>query len=135
MTNEEAVNLSQLLTKIEAAHYNNEKINLPSKVIYAITRSILGIKHVVFEYDEENKTGLKLFKKEVNFDEEKAAKDKVYLAKMNESFSVFMSKSEERKQWLGLESDIKIHKFSPEEIDNVILPSQDIIELEKYLVQ
>jgi hypothetical protein len=134
MTNEKALILNNVCTTLESEYFKpDSKFVIPKTLIYAVTKNISKTKGIVSEKKELDETILKVFKKDIDFDEKKIGEDKSYEEKVNAVYREYL-KSDTVKEQLELffntEAKVDVHKVKVEVLDEAILPSayKDILE-------
>lgn len=134
MTNEKALILNNVCTTLESEYFKSDsKFVIPKTLIYAVTKNISKTKGIVSEKKELDETILKVFKKDIDFDEKKIGEDKSYEEKVNADYREYL-KSDTVKEQLELffntEAKVDVHKVKVEVLDEAILPSayKDILE-------
>lgn len=137
MTNEKALTLNNVLTRIEAEYFNsNSKFDIPRKLLYVAVRNISKLKRVVKEKEELEALLLKDFKKEYSFDDEKAT-DEEYTKEADKHYRAYRETDEIREQLEFYTNDFEgeLMKISSEVLEEAILPSQFLDILEEIIVE
>jgi len=139
MTNEKALILNNVCTTLESEYFKlDSKFEIPKVLFYAVSKNISKTKGIVSEKKELDETILKVFKKDIDFDEKKIAEDKTYEEKVNADYREYL-KSDTVKEQLELffntEAKVDIHKVKTEVIDEAILPSAFKEILEELIVE
>lgn len=139
MTNEKALILNNVCTTLESEYFKlDSKFEIPKTLFYAISKNISKTKGIVSEKKELDETILKVFKKDIDFDEKRVGEDKVYEEKVNADYREYL-KSEVVKEQHDLffsdEAKVDIHKVKREVIDEAILPSAYKDVLEELIVE
>lgn len=139
MTNEQALILNNVCSTLESEYFKSDsKFEIPKALFYAVSKNISKTKGIVSEKKELDETILKVFKKDIDFDEKKISEDKVYEEKVNADYREYL-KSDTVKEQLELffntEAKVDIHKVKAEVIDEAILPSAFKEVLEELIVE
>jgi len=139
MTNEKALILNNVCTTLESEYFKSDsKFEIPKTLIYAATKNISKTKGIVSEKKELDETILKVFKKDIDFDEKKIGEDKSYEEKVNADYREYL-KSDTVKEQLELffntEAKVDVHKVKVEVLDEAILPSAYKEILEELIVE
>lgn len=134
MTNEKALILNNVCITIESEYFKSDsKFKISETLLYAVSKNITKTKGVVSEKKELDKTILKVFKKDIGFDEEKAKTDKEYESKVNEDYRAYLQSEVVKEQldsFFNVESRVEVYKVKPEILDEAIIPSsfREILE-------
>lgn len=139
MTNEKALILNNVCTTIESEYFKSDsKFKISDTLVYAVSKNITKTKGVVSEKKELDETIVKVFKKEIGFDEEKAKIDKEYENKVNEDYRSYLQSEVVKEQldsFFNKESKVEVYKFKPEILDEAIIPSSFREILEETIVE
>ena len=139
MTNEKALILNNVCTTIESEYFKSDsKFKISDTLVYAVSKNITKTKGVVTEKKELDETIVKVFKKEIGFDEEKAKIDKEYENKVNEDYRAYLQSEVVKGQldsFFNEESKVEVYKVKPEVLDEAIIPSSFREILEELIVE
>ena len=139
MTNEKELILNNVCTAIESEYFKSDsKFKISDTLVYAVSKNITKTKGVVSEKKELDETIIKVFKKEIGFDEEKAKIDKEYENKVNEDYRAYLQSEVVKGQldsFFNEESKVEVYKVKPEIIDEAIIPSLFREILEELIVE
>ena len=139
MTNEKALILNNVCTTIESEYFKSDsKFKISDTLVYAVSKNITKTKGVVSEKKELDETIVKVFKKDIGFDEEKAKTDKEYESKVNEDYRAYLQSEVVKGQldsFFNEESKVEVYKVKPEIIDEAIIPSLFREILEELIVE
>mgnify|MGYP006392583503 FL=1 len=139
MTNEKALILNNACTTIESEYFKSDsKFKISDTLVYAVSKNITKTKGVVTEKKELDETIVKVFKKEIGFDEEKAKIDKGYENKVNEDYRAYLQSEVVKEQldsFFNKDSKVEVYKVKPEVLDEAIIPSSFREILEELIVE
>lgn len=139
MTNEKALILNNVCTTIESEYFKSDsKFKISDTLVYAVSKNITKIKDIVAEKKELDETIVKVFKKDIGFDEEKAKIDKEYENKVNEDYRAYLQSEVVKGQldsFFNEESKVEVYKVKPEILDEAIIPSSFREILEETIVE
>jgi len=139
MTNEKALILNNVCNTLETEYFKSDsKFEIPKPLIYAATKNTSKTKGVVSEKKELDETILKVFKKDIDFDEKKIGEDKAYEEKVNADYREYLKSDTVKEQielFFNTEAKIDIHKVKAEVLDEAILPSAYKEILEELIVE
>ena len=139
MTNEKALILNNVCTTIESEYFKSDsKFKISDTLVYAVSKNITKTKGVVSEKKELDETIVKVFKKEIGFDEEKAKIDKEYENKVNEGYRAYLQSEVVKEQldsFFNKDSKVEVYKVKPEVLDEAIIPSSFREILEELIVE
>ena len=139
MTNEKALILNNVCTTIESEYFKSDsKFKISDTLVYAVSKNITKTKGVVSEKKELDETIVKVFKKDIGFDEEKAKTDKEYESKVNEGYRAYLQSEVVKEQldsFFNKDSKVEVYKVKPEVLDEAIIPSSFREILEELIVE
>ena len=139
MTNEKALILNNVCITIESEYFKSDsKFKISDTLVYAVSKNITKTKGVVSEKKELDETIVKVFKKDIGFDEEKAKTDKEYESKVNEDYRAYLQSEVVKEQldsFFNVESKVEVYKVKPEVLDEAIIPSSFREILEELIVE
>lgn len=139
MTNEKALILNNVCITIESEYFKSDsKFKISETLLYAVSKNITKTKGVVSEKKELDETIIKVFKKDIGFDEEKAKTDKEYESKVNEDYRAYLQSEVVKEQldsFFNRESKVEVYKVKPEVLDEAIVPSSFREILEELIVE
>lgn len=139
MTNEKALILNNVCTTIESEYFKSDsKFKISDTLVYAVSKNITKTKGVVAEKKELDETIVKVFKKEIGFDEEKAKTNKEYENKVNEDYRAYLQSEVVKEQldsFFNGENKVDVYKVKPEILDEAIIPSSFREILEETIVE
>jgi len=138
MTNEKALILSNVLTTIETEYFKiDSKFEVPKKLFYTVAKNISKLKKVITEKKELDDTVMKDFKKDFEFDDEKA-KDDDYVKDANSKYREYLETEvvkEQYSEFMNGEFTGELRKVSSEVLDEAILPSAFLEVLEETILE
>lgn len=139
MTNEKALILNTVCTEIEKEYFKlDTKFDIPKPLFYAVARNISKTKVVVADKKELDDTIIKDFKKDIDFDEEKAKTDTEYENKVNADYREYLQTKEIKEQielFFKAESNVDTYKVKKEVLEDVVIPSSFLEILEELIVE
>lgn len=138
MTNGKALILSNVLTTIEGEYFKlDSKFEIPKKLFYTVAKNISKLKKVITEKKELDETVMKDFKKDFEFDDEKAKGDD-YVKDANSKYREYLETEVIKEQYadfMGAEFVCDLRKISVEVLEEAILPSSFLEVLEETILE